>query len=54
MTYCCFHANGIEIAFPQSGLHIKGAVPFNIIKDDPNLVATDFPKGSDDKHKKAD
>ena len=28
-----FHANGIEIAFPQRDLHIKSAVPFKILKD---------------------
>jgi len=28
-----FHANGIEIAFPQRDLHIKSAVPLNISKD---------------------
>jgi small-conductance mechanosensitive channel len=30
-----FHANGIEIAFPQRDLHIKSAVPLNILKDSP-------------------
>jgi len=28
-----FHANGIEIAFPQRDLHIKSAVPLEILKD---------------------
>ena len=27
-----FHANGIEIAFPQRDLHIKSAVPVQISK----------------------
>ena len=44
-----FHANGIEIAFPQRDLHIKSAVPLNVIKDDPNPVAKDSPEGSNDK-----
>ena len=30
-----FHANGIEIAFPQRDLHIKSAVPLTILKDSP-------------------
>jgi small-conductance mechanosensitive channel len=28
-----FHENGIEIAFPQRDLHVKGAVPVKIVKD---------------------
>jgi small-conductance mechanosensitive channel len=28
-----YHANGIEIAFPQRDLHIKSAVPLNISSD---------------------
>ena len=28
-----FHTNGIEIAFPQRDLHIKSAVPLEILKD---------------------
>ena len=30
-----FHANGIEIAFPQRDLHIKSAVPLEISQDNP-------------------
>lgn len=37
-----FHANGIEIAFPQRDLHIKSAVPFNILKDNAQPVVKDF------------
>ncbi len=36
-----FHANGIEIAFPQRDLHIKSAVPFKISKDSTQPVAKD-------------
>jgi len=36
-----FHANGIEIAFPQRDLHIKSAVPFKISKDNAQPVAKD-------------
>ena len=36
-----FHANGIEIAFPQRDLHIKSAVPFKIVKDNAQPVAKD-------------
>jgi small-conductance mechanosensitive channel len=36
-----FHANGIEIAFPQRDLHIKSAVPLKILKDNPQPVAKD-------------
>jgi small-conductance mechanosensitive channel len=50
----CFRELDIEIAFPQRDLHIKGAVPFNVIKDDPNPVAKDSLEDSDDKRKKAD
>jgi small-conductance mechanosensitive channel len=38
-----FHANGIEIAFPQRDLHIKSAVPLKILKDNPQPVAKDSP-----------
>ena len=38
-----FHANGIEIAFPQRDLHIKSAVPLRISKDDHKPVAKDSP-----------
>ena len=33
MVWDSFHENGIEIAFPQRDLHVKGAVPVKIIKD---------------------
>ena len=36
-----FHANGIEIAFPQRDLHIKDAVPLKILKDNPQPVSND-------------
>jgi small-conductance mechanosensitive channel len=42
-----FHANGIEIAFPQRDLHIKDAVPLKIIKDGPQPVAKDAPTNED-------
>jgi small-conductance mechanosensitive channel len=28
-----YHADGIEISFPQRDLHIKSAVPLTILKD---------------------
>jgi small-conductance mechanosensitive channel len=34
--YYYFHANGIEIAFPQRDLHIKDAVPLRIYKETPH------------------
>jgi small-conductance mechanosensitive channel len=36
-----FHANDIEIAFPQRDLHIKSAVPLKILKDNAQPVAKD-------------
>jgi small-conductance mechanosensitive channel len=33
MIWDLFHENGIEIAFPQRDLHIKGAVPVKIVKE---------------------
>jgi len=36
-----FHANGIEIAFPQRDLHLKSAVPLIISKDNAQPVAKD-------------
>jgi hypothetical protein len=36
-----FHANGIEIAFPQRDLHIKSAVPLKIFKDNAQPEAKD-------------
>jgi small-conductance mechanosensitive channel len=41
MVWDSFHANGIEIAFPQRDLHIKDAVPLKIIKDGPQPVTED-------------
>jgi small-conductance mechanosensitive channel len=38
-----FHANGIEIAFPQRDLHIKSAVPLKILKDNAQPAAKDSP-----------
>ena len=38
-----FHANGIQIAFPQRDLHIKSAVPLKIFKDNPQAVEKDPP-----------
>jgi small-conductance mechanosensitive channel len=38
-----FHANDIEIAFPQRDLHIKDAVPLKILKDNPQPVEKDAP-----------
>jgi small-conductance mechanosensitive channel len=38
-----FHANGIQIAFPQRDLHIKSAVPLKIFKDTPQAVGKDPP-----------
>jgi len=39
-----FHANDIEIAFPQRDLHIKDAVPVKIIKENPEQAAQDSPE----------
>jgi small-conductance mechanosensitive channel len=36
-----FHANDIEIAFPQRDLHIKSAVPLKILKNNAQPVAKD-------------
>jgi len=44
-----FHANGIEIAFPQRDLHIKSAVPLNILKDSPQPVVKDSLEVTGDK-----
>jgi small-conductance mechanosensitive channel len=46
-----FHANGIEIAFPQRDLHIKSAVPLEILKDNAQPVAKDSPEITDDREK---
>ena len=40
-----YHANEIDIAFPQRDLHIKSAVPFTIVKDNAQPVAKD-PQGN--------
>jgi small-conductance mechanosensitive channel len=37
-----FHANGIEIAFPQRDLHIKSAVPLQIFRDSLHPVEKDY------------
>jgi len=39
-----FHANGIEIAFPQRDLHIKSVVPLKILKDNAQPVVKDSPE----------
>ena len=44
-----FHANGIVIAFPQRDLHIKSAVPLNILKDNAQAVAKDSLEVTGDK-----
>jgi small-conductance mechanosensitive channel len=36
-----FHANGIEIAFPQRDLHIKSAVPLQVYRDSSQPVEKD-------------
>lgn len=36
-----FHANGIEIAFPQRDLHIKSVVPLRVYRDDPHPLEKD-------------
>ena len=36
-----FHANGIEIAFPQRDLQIKDAIPLKILTDNPQPVMKD-------------
>jgi small-conductance mechanosensitive channel len=46
-----FHANGIEIAFPQRDLHIKSAVPLKILKDNPQAVVKDSPEITGDGEK---
>jgi small-conductance mechanosensitive channel len=49
-----FHANGIEIAFPQRDLHIRSAVPLNISNDNRQPVMKDHPEDTDDKGRDAD
>jgi small-conductance mechanosensitive channel len=46
-----FHANDIEIAFPQRDLHIKDAIPLKILKDNPQPVAKDSPEITGDGEK---
>jgi small-conductance mechanosensitive channel len=46
-----FHANDIEIAFPQRDLHIKDAIPLKILKDNPHPVAKDSPEITGDGEK---
>jgi small-conductance mechanosensitive channel len=49
-----FHANGIEIAFPQRDLHIKSAVPFKISKDNAQPVAKDSLENTGNKGNESD
>jgi hypothetical protein len=49
-----FHANEIEISFPQRDLHIKDAVPFKILKESPQSVAKDSMEIDSDKERAAD
>jgi small-conductance mechanosensitive channel len=49
-----FHANGIEIAYPQRDLHIKDAVPLKILKDNPQPVEKDALEVNSDKDREAD
>ena len=44
-----FHANGIEIAFPQRDLHIKSAVPLKLFRDSLHSVEEDTLKIKDQK-----
>jgi len=46
-----FHANGIEIAFPQRDLHIKSAVPLRFLKDNLQSGSYDAFRASSDKEK---
>ena len=49
-----FHANGIEIAFPQRDLHIKSAVPLKISKDNSQPVVKDSPEDAGVKGRETD
>lgn len=49
-----FHANEIEISFPQRDLHIKDAVPLKILKESPQPVAKDSTEIDSDKERAAD
>jgi small-conductance mechanosensitive channel len=46
-----FHANGIEIAFPQRDLHIKSAVPLQISRDNLHPVEKDSLEATFDRGK---
>jgi small-conductance mechanosensitive channel len=49
-----FHANEIEISFPQRDLHIKDTVPLKILKESPQPVAKDSTEIGSDKERAAD
>ena len=49
-----FHANEIEIAFPQRDLHIKDTVPLKILKESPQPVAKESTEIDSDKERAAD
>jgi small-conductance mechanosensitive channel len=49
-----FHANGIEIAFPQRDLHIKSAVPFELLKDNAQPVAKNSLENTGNKRSEGD
>jgi small-conductance mechanosensitive channel len=49
-----FHANEIEISFPQRDLHIKDDVPLEILKESPQPVAKDSTEIDSDKERAAD
>ncbi len=38
-----FHETGIVFAFPQRDLHLKSALPMNLLKESPNPVVKDIP-----------
>jgi small-conductance mechanosensitive channel len=49
-----YHANGIDIAWPQRDLHIKSAVPFKILKDNAQPVAKDSLENTGNKGSESD
>jgi small-conductance mechanosensitive channel len=49
-----FHANGIEIAFPQRDLHIKSAVPIKILKNNAQPVVKDSLENTDNTGSQSD
>ena len=49
-----FHANEIDIAFPQRDLHIKSAVPFTILKDNAQPAAKDSQENTTNKGREDD